>query len=112
MRVLIVGPDTWIRTYVQRVLASECGHAVTCVRRAEDGIRALHAVEWDALVTDIRLDEDAVRTIRTSAPRWQPCMVVRMIQGPLSEFMRTLDGGVVPIRVAVPPHECGEEKRA
>lgn len=106
MRALIVGPDTWICGYVQRVLTRECGHLVTHVCTAEDGIRALHAVEWDALVTDIRLDEDAVRTIRSSAPRWQPCMVLRMIRGRPEDFLRCIGGGLVPIRtqiVAVPP---------
>lgn len=73
---------------------------VTVVNTPEAGIRALHAVEWDALVTDVRIHEDPERSFRQSAPRWEMALTVRLIQGTAEEFTRTRLGDPLPLRVA------------
>lgn len=109
MRVLIVGPDTWVRAHVQRMLVRECGHIVTVVNTPEAGIRALHAVEWDALVTDVRIHEDVTRSFRQSAPRWEMAATVRMIQGRPEEFTRTKLGDPLPLVLAFVQNGKGPE---
>ena len=85
---------------------------VTVVSTPEAGIRSLHAVEWDALVTDVRIHEDPERSFRQSQPRWEMAATVRMIQGRPEEFMRTRLGDPLPLVLAFVQDGGGPETKS
>lgn len=96
MRVMVVGRPSRVRGYVVQVLR-DARHTVAAVDTPDRAAHLLHTVEWDAVVTDVHLADEAQRDLVLGLPRYVPECRVLLIRGTMRDLLWTEDG-VVPIR--------------